>query len=216
MRAQETLASLPVRPEIRSRDGRLREGELFVPEWWPHVQLESAVSLHLMEELGNCVWGGFWKEYGVDCVVDTLPVLSELCDTFIYAFSEWFEYVSDEECEASPDMRFDVAVQHALMSDEPLPLQSRIDICEQWDDMCDGLEYGDQVVLGLRNIYEESSMFRTELLVCGPDEETARADWEYVASLLLRPEYRRVQAEQAVKDATRAIAYQQEMLEKWS
>ena len=219
VKAQEVLSQLPPTPEIRSADGRIRKGDLFVPQWWPHVRLESAVSLTLHEALGNAVYGGFWNEYGVERLVDTLPVLAKLSDTFIYGFSDALDPVTEVDAQALQDMSFSVAVQHSLLSDQPLPSAGEHEVDSDWWEVGQGFERGQEVVLGLRNVYFEQddggSSFRTDLLVSGPDEKTARADWQYLAGLL-RPEYLRAQASQQVMNAKRAIAYQRKQLGKES
>ena len=215
VKAQKVLADLPATPEICSADGRVREGDLFVPRWWPHVRLESAVSLTLHEALGNAVHASFWQEYGVEQLVETLPVLSRLSDAFIYGFSDAMDPVTEADAKCLKDMSFSVAIQRPLMSEEPCPPLSESEADSDWWEVVDGFEHGQDLVLGLRNVYLEGDAcacpFRTDLLVCGPNEETVRADWQYLANLL-RPEYHRAQAYHEINTAKRAIAYQRDQL----
>ena len=180
-----------------------------MPQWWPEVNLEVQVSLTLHEALRNCVSASFFTEYRVSNMLQTLRWFArEPESTFVYRGMLPAEHLEFEQSIQKVFVERPVFGSETVQVDAPvvvahLEYEGWID--EAWydeDAAVTETRPSPKASVGLKRTlicdydsweseddedYEEEDgemEFRLDLLVCGPDEETAIADWNYLSEII--------------------------------
>ncbi len=161
-----------VHPEMAGVDPR---EECLLPPHWGVDDLDISVSLELDERLGNCVYSGFWVDYGAANLAHAVRMIkAHPHEPLIYFGHLPPQYEElDEECfyEISWPLRRRGSLDVVLM--------------RQTYESYEFPHTGMTPVLVLRNRYLGGERFRHELMICGDGDDLVE-NWTYTARKIRR------------------------------